>query len=267
MPHALSSSFHRLGWASAAVLAVSLLLPMGTAGAQQAAEEADHQDFLLGVPADPSEAWTLANGGLLYDNWFTVLAKDKPEGTHSAWPSSNTRTGDVTFRCKSCHGWDYKGADGKYASGSYKTGIKGVTGMIGKDPAEIVQIIGNDVHGFTDEMIPPDAKLRLATFVSKGLVDMSQYIDDDGTVKGDVDKGRAIFQTVCAACHGYDGAALNWGDEKKPGYVGTEANANPWEVLHKIQNGHPGAQMVNLRAFAVQNSIDVLAYAKTLREK
>ena len=267
MPFARFSCVQPLVWACT-VLAVLLLLPAGiTALADDKEDEAYHADYIYGVPADPSDAAIIAIGGRLYDKWWPILEKDAPETTHPAWPSSNPRTGDVTWRCKSCHGWDYKGAAGKYGSGSYKTGIKGVTGMIGKDPAEIAAVIGNATHGFTDELISTDAKLRIATFISKGLVDMSQYIDDDGTVKGDVNNGKAIFQTVCASCHGYDGAALNWGDEKEPGYVGTEANANPWEVLHKIQNGHPGVQMVNLRAFPVQNSIDVLAYAKTLREK
>jgi mono/diheme cytochrome c family protein len=77
----------------------------------------------------------------------------------------------------------------------------------------------------------------------------------------------AVFQTTCAACHGFDGRALDWGDADEPGHVGTEANANPWETLHKIRNGHPGVEMISLRAFDIGISADLLAYTRTLPVK
>ncbi len=123
-------------------------------------------------------------------------------------------------------------------------------------------------HGFTKEMIPDEQMGYLAAFVSRGLDDMNKYIDaKSGDVKGDPKMGAPVFQTTCASCHGFDGRALDWGDDKEPGFIGTEANANPWEVLHKIRNGHPGVEMISLRAFDIQTSIDVLAYTKTLPEK
>ena len=53
---------------------------------------------------------------------------DAPEEDHPLWATqdSNTRSGDDTWRCKECHGWDYKGKAGAYASGKHFTGIKGV---------------------------------------------------------------------------------------------------------------------------------------------
>jgi hypothetical protein len=49
-----------------------------------------------------------------------------------------------------------------------------------------------------------------------------------------------------------------------PTYVGTKANNNPVEVLHKIRNGHPGANMLSLRSLPIETAADVLAYAQTL---
>ena len=118
-------------------------------------------------------------------------------------------------------------------------------------------------------MIPEDQMGYLAAFVSHALDDkVDNYIDSKtGDVKGDPKRGASIFQTNCAACHGFDGKAIDWGDPGKPAYVGTEANGNPWEILHKIRNGHPGAEMISLRAFDVQTAVDVLAYAKMLPQK
>jgi thiosulfate dehydrogenase len=251
-----------------AVLAGVWLLPH-VAAASEKDDEEYHRDYIYGVPAAPTEAWVLANGARLYDNWINALDADEPDKTHPAWPASNTKKkGAVTWRCKSCHGWDYRGKDGAYAKGSYKTGIKGVRAYAGKSPDAIHKIIMDKTHGFTHDMMPPDAMLRLATFVSKGQVEMTAYIDSDKSVKGgDAKHGAAIFQNVCAACHGFDGRAINWGDDDEPGYVGTEASANPWEVLHKIRAGHPGVEMPSLMAFPLEDAVDVLSYAKTLPAK
>ncbi len=227
-----------------------------------------HREYIYGVPAAPSEVWVRASGGRLYDNWIATLDAEKPEKTHPAWPASNAKKkGAVTWRCKSCHGWDYRGKDGAYAKGSYKTGIMGARAFAGKSPEAIHRIMTDRTHGFTHRMTPPDAMLRLATFVSKGQVDMAAYINSDKSVKGDPKRGVAIFQNVCAACHGFDGRALNWGDDDEPGYIGTEANGNPWEVPHKIRTGHPGVEMPALMAFPVRDAVDVLSYAQTLPTK
>lgn len=249
----------------------TFLLVFTLSGSVAQASERDeeyHRDYIYGAPTEPSEAWLLAKGARLYDNWISSLDATKPEATHPAWPASNTKKkGAVTWRCKSCHGWDLSGADGAYAKGSYKTGIKGVRALAGKDPADIHKIIMNDTHGFTHEMIPMEAMLWLATFVSKGQLDFRQYIKPDKAVIGNADRGKQIFQNVCAACHGFDGKALNWGDDKEPGYVGTEAQGNPWEVLHKIRAGHPGSEMPSMIAFPVEDQIDLLKYTQTLPAK
>lgn len=212
-------------------------------------------------------AWMMSRGGRLYDNWYATQDLDGPEDTHSAWPASNSKTGAVTTRCKSCHGWDYRGVDGKYGSGSYQTGIAGVMGYSGS-ATDLVALLRADAHGYTEEMMPAEQAEYLSTFLGNGLVDMNEVINfDTGEVKGDAESGASIFQTTCASCHGFDGRALDWGDSDEPGYVGTEANANPWEVLHKIRNGHPGVEMISLAAFPLQDAVNVLAYTRTLPEK
>jgi len=250
-----------------AVLTVALLpLP---AVADAGADEEYHRDYIFGAPAQPSEAWIMSRGGRLYDSWFSALGADKPKGTHPAWPASNTKKkGDVTWRCKSCHGWDYLGAQGKYASGSYKTGIPGVMSAKGKNVDAIAAAIRGGPHGFTKKMIDDEQLGYLAAFISRGIYDVSKYIDPKtGDVKGNPKKGAAIFETTCAGCHAFDGKALNFGDSKEPEFVGTIASDNPWEFLHKVRFGQPGAEMTAMRAFDIQDAVDVLAYARTLPVK
>lgn len=234
----------------------------------------DRQDYVVGGPEDATQTWLISSGGRLYDNWYAALGKKGPQSTHPGWPAANTNVaGDATWRCKSCHGWDYAGRDGRYRSGANATGIIGLQRAKGLDPTAILRILGNATHAYTDEMLPLHARYRIALFVSRGQHTASQYVLPNDTVKGEPERGKPIFQSVCASCHGFDGRARKLGvssDSSDSGYkgaplyVGTKALSGPTEVLHKIRNGHPGAIMVSMRPFPMDVAVNLLAYAQTL---
>jgi hypothetical protein len=156
----------RVALAALLVAAVLVALPP-SAGAQklERGSEEYHRDFALGVPRDPTEEWALASGGRLYDEWWEALGGEEPKETHSAYPAAGRQKGATTWRCKECHGWDYKGAAGAYGSGGRFTGIKGLTGAVGRDPKTIAATLREKPHGFTPQMIPDDALDRLALFL------------------------------------------------------------------------------------------------------
>jgi len=241
-----------------------------TKGADRAdahdASEAMHDNYIFGRPAQPSEAWMISIGGRIYDNWWMALNRDAPEETHPGWPASNTeKAGDVTWRCTSCHGWDYRGAEGQHGRDEYRTGIAGVRGAQGMALEDIAAILRDERHRYSKAMIPDREALWLARFLSEGQHDADALIDpESGRAMGDGVRGQQIFQNICAACHGYDGTALDWGEGNAHAHVGTEANGNPWEVLHKIRNGNPGHEMVSLRAFSIEDAVNVLTYAQSL---
>ena len=221
------------------------------------------------APADDhlqqTDAFVIARGGLLYDNWYAVMEQDPPPATHPAYPAAGKKSGAATWRCKECHGWDYKGAEGAYGQGSHFTGIPGIRAMAGADPAAIAAVIRNDTHRFTVVMIPAKALDKLALFVSGGQLDMDRYIDPaTKKARGSAARGARFYQTICAVCHGFDGRAIQFSDEAKPEFIGTVAQENPWETLHKIRNGQPGVSMVALGALGVQTQVDILAYTQTL---
>jgi thiosulfate dehydrogenase len=213
---------------------------------------------LSGFAAD--EASTLARGGLLYDKWFKVIGAPKPSETHPAWPSSNTKKkGNATHRCKSCHGWDLMGKDGAYASGSYKTGIKGLKQMAGASNDKVIAAMKDSTHGYSGKMSDQDFS-DLASFVTRGQVDMDAVIERSSKkVDGNVAKGESYYNTVCAGCHARDGKEP---EDMPP--LGKLAHKNPWEILHKIQNGQPDEAMPAMRAFDLQVSVDILSYLQTL---
>lgn len=263
--------------AAASLTAVSILTTTVSVGAESvvvSVQPQEHgpqqQDYVHGAPQVPSKAWTIAAGGRIYDNWWEALDRDEPETTNPAYPTAanSNQTGAGTWRCKECHGWDYQGADGIYSKGSHFTGIKGLLHLRGAPAESLMPILRDANHPYSKEMINDEEMLRVATFVSEGLVDMRAFIDfETRTVipgVGDVDRGRSIFQTTCAACHGFDGRALDWGAGDSHNFIGTEAAELPDEVFNKITNTHPGAAMINLRALGLEDQISVLRYIASL---
>jgi cytochrome c2 len=213
-------------------------------------------------PANAQEMESsIARGGRLYDKWYKVIKAETPSDTHPAWPASNEKkTGDVTHRCKSCHGWDLMGRDGAYASGSYLTGIVGLTAYAGASADAVVAIIKDDTHGFTGLMDDRDYA-DIANFVTMGQFDIDAAINrETKSANGDSAKGEAYYNTVCAGCHGLDGRE----PKDLPDSLGKLSNDNPWEIIHKIMNGQPAESMPAMRAFGPQVSTDILAFLQTL---
>ena len=217
----------------------------------------------LGATSVYADEGMIAHGGKIYDKWFKVVGAPKPKDTHMSWPKSNTKKkGNATHRCKSCHGWDYMGKDGAYASGSYKTGIPGVRNHAGGDAAKVVAVLKDKTHGYAGKM--DDATMNaVAMFVTKGQVDMDKYIDrKTKKVSGDAAKGKDYYNTLCVNCHDAKGHS-----PKDMPALGPLTNKNPWEVIHKVLNGQPGEGMPGLRALPMAVTADVVAYVQTLPKK
>jgi thiosulfate dehydrogenase len=219
------------------------------------------------------EASSIARGGRLYDTWWAVAGTAKPDTAHPGYPAEGQYKGKggADWRCKECHGWDYLGKDGAYGQGSHATGIVGIRAAEGKDPGVIIEILKRPVHGFNMSMLSEQDFQDLALFVSKGQVDMDQYIDRASKTpkNADAGNGEPVFNTVCAKCHGKDGLHDEEGDligdDLEP--LGHVAKSNPWETLHKIRHGQPDENMPSLLVFDVQIALDLLAYMQTLPEE
>jgi hypothetical protein len=227
--------------------------------------------FLVGVLAWPGATLaeemesSIARGGLLYDKWYKEIGEKAPGEKHPLYPADGKYASKpgTTWRCKECHGWDYKGKDGAYSKGKHHTGIMGIRGMDGGDPGKVIAVLKDKDHGYGDKL--EDADLQdLANFVTMGTVDSDKYIDSSNKMPkgGDKAKGSAYFNTVCARCHGMDGTEPD--DMKKS--LGKQMG-NPWEVMHKIMNGHPDEQMPSLRAFDRGVVVDIMAHITTLPKK
>ncbi|HTT09995.1 MAG TPA: c-type cytochrome [Burkholderiaceae bacterium] len=210
----------------------------------------------------PNMAASIANGGRLYDDWLGATG-NKQAVPHPSYPPKSTYAGvaSLTWRCMECHGPDYKGNQGQYATGPHATGIKGIRAMAGTDPDQIIAILRNRTHLFGSVMKYRDLQ-DLANFVSRGQVDMDTFIDPKTRLaRGDAKRGEAFYQTICAGCHGREGRFI----AKR--FLGNRARQEPWESLHEILNGHPDENMPALRELDQKVVADVLSYVQTLQDR
>jgi len=219
------------------------------------AEETDH--------LTPDEYKKVLQGGVLYDKWYAETGLDL-NASHPTYPAAGKKNGASTWRCKECHGWDYRGNNGAYTKGSHFTGIKGIRDYVNKRPSVIREVLENDIHGY-DIKMPKEAYEALSFFVAYGQIDMNKYIDvSTKKVRGSVINGEKIYTSACIKCHGANGKKINFKTPEKPQYLGTVANKNPWETLHKIRFGQPSTKMVSLLFLDIKSQVDVLSYCQML---
>ena len=248
-----------------------------------------------------------ARGGILYDKWWTDPVETTPLVVppeivgvdHVLWTPAATnltpQAGDVTWRCKSCHGWDYVGVDGAYgiAGGSYETGIKGIVSSNGvhpnrMEPVAIFDFLASGTvvepgdHAFQGLISEMDlyALTRFTTTVQHEAMageSPADFIDlATKTVPGgDTVSGQTHFDLASTAggcsegCHGVDGTLIDFADGDlvtEPNiFLAEYAQGNPWETLHKIRFGHPGSVMPGLTDYrdptlGLMESVDILSY-------
>lgn len=201
----------------------------------------------------------VARGGRLYDKWFTENKAAKPTDDHPGYKVKDGKYGkDTSWRCKECHGWDYRGKDGAYAKGGHATGIKGIQGAAGKDATAVAALLRDKVHGYTEAQLSAKDASDLALFVTKGQVDMTRYVDAANKAKGNGAKGEVYFNTLCVGCHGPDGKKV-----KDAPPLGSVAD-NGAEMMHKILNGQPAEAMPALRALDHQIAADIAVHLTSL---
>lgn len=246
--------------------------PIGPAPSQDQVQAAVNASMTVSVDAD-----VIAKGGRLYDNWMKESGIEALPGDHPLWATqtTNTRTEATTFRCKECHGWDYKGATGAYGSGSHYTGFPGVI-KAGKsieveDLAVVLKGGFNIDHDFRYDISRSNLN-ALAAFLKYGTVNYADLIDYDTKLPRGVPSfsdGATRYARTCASCHGDDGTSINFGSEAEPVYIADLADANPWEFLHKALYGQPGARSmpaVSTRGWGDQDLIDLLAHSQSLND-
>ena len=214
-----------------------------------------------GLSAEPSVVYYETMGGRIYDKWYSEINVDAPTKSHPLYPESSkyaTKPKSNT-RCKECHGWDYMGKDGAYKTGKHFTGIRGVLNNSSGTADQTAKLFSTS-HGEIASFMKPDQIKAIGQFLTTGVLNMDTYIDrKTKKVKtGDAAQGKQNYEAICARCHGLDGKLP---DDMKPFAA---QMGNPWEVMHKIQNGQPNEEMPGFRVLGMPFVLDTMSYMQTL---
>lgn len=197
-------------------------------------------------------------GGKLYDDIWTVLGSAPPDGVNPALKDVLADKPYETWRCVTCHGWDYTGAE----IGGRR--FPGLTKLAGQDPDAVKAKLLDPAHPFPLTRVAPLAQDLLALFVSQGQYDRSAFYDSKGQSLGDAEGGQAIFEGACINCHQLDGRRFLRGETGDRSSLGWVVRNRPEQALHKILNGVPGAEMLSLRFLSDAQIDDLLAYLQAL---
>ncbi|MDG1838813.1 MAG: FG-GAP-like repeat-containing protein [Phycisphaerales bacterium] len=197
----------------------------------------------------------VVRGGRLWDSWWSEKIVHPPAGTHRL-ANPDTPQGAESFRCVTCHGWE-------------TTSIP-----TGSDAArfDVLSLAtGPTGHGYSAMGLTDRDLIDLLAFLDRGGIETSRYITPEGRFTGNADAGKQHFQggtggaMQCIVCHGPDATWLNFGTPQSPRWIGTVADEDPMQLLHKIRFGQPGSVMPGWLAFGGTNraAADIGAYAQT----
>jgi hypothetical protein len=213
----------------------------------------------------------IPHGGALYDNWMGVTGQQPPASNQAIWSRQNTNTisGPDTWRCITCHGWDYQGKAGAFRSGTNYTGFPGVfaetQNMSPEDITAALSGKSDPAHDFS-KYLDSTSMTDLVLFIKTALINDNQYIDPltFDVIGGNSANGKKLYESACLSCHGDDGAKIAMSFEGYHAGLGILAAVDPWRFLHKTRFGTPGTPMIigYTLGWTPQDGRDVLLYAQ-----
>lgn len=213
------------------------------------------------------EVFVLSIGGKLYDNLFTMTGQEEPKNDNPNFPDYVDSKSLGTWRCVSCHGWDYSGADGERGASGKSAAFLSLRKLAGLDPKIVASKFRQAAHGYEADILPEYVVDILALFLSVGQYDRSLLLRSNGLSTGSAVAGQPIFEGACSNCHQLDGRAYLRGERGDKSSLGWLARNKPEQVLHKVMNGFPGTDMLAMRFLPDQQVADLMAYMQSLDAK
>ena len=202
-------------------------------------------------------------GGKLYDNHWLQSERRPPSQSYPGYPPEMDIAASATWRCVSCHGWDYSGADGHLGQQATSALFVSLRGSAGKPVREIARILRSGRHQTITGVLQAPHIEALSMFISAGQHNIKKVLSD-GKATGSAKRGKDIYEGACVSCHQKDGKAYIQGEPGDKPALGWVAVNRPAQALHKIRSGIPSTDMLSLRFLPQSRVTDLLTYLQTL---
>lgn len=243
------------------VLAPGMTQPATNTGSNQLDQE---RAILSGDEHQFGDGFMLALGGKLYDDIWSASDATPPMARNPAFPDDLDVSVADSWRCVSCHGWSYDGADRAPGSEQQKAQFASLRQLHGVEMSALRNRFTRahpDYLGGLLDNLPLDLILL---FLGAGQVDHASFKLDQPVDAANMARGQDIYEGVCMNCHDPDGkAGLPPREGRKPS-LGWLARQHPDRVLHRVINGYPGQAMLALRFMEDEAVRDLIAYMRTL---
>jgi len=117
-------------------------------------------------------------GGKLYDNHWLQSERKPPSERYPDYPKEIDVSSSDTWRCVSCHGWDYSGADGYLGKRASSPLFVSLRNSVGKPAQEITAALKSGRHRKITEVLDPAQVEALSVFISVGQHDIGVALSD-----------------------------------------------------------------------------------------
>ena len=209
----------------------------------------------------------IKRGAYLYKEWDQMLRVNLYGNFNPIWSeySKDKTNAPQTWRCVSCHGWNYLGTE---FDEQVKKSIPGLIQVKDMSQEEIQSWLDGSInpkHNFS-KYFTVAAQKDLIAFLQYGIIDYSPYISREVFDQSNVSRnGEDLYKQSCRNCHGSDGSLINIGPEDNPIYLGNVAE-EPWQVVHVLQFGHINVQNTSRVEldWSLQDVFDVVNYSSIL---
>jgi thiosulfate dehydrogenase len=206
----------------------------------------------------------VGQGAWLYDDWTAMPGVTLPPAEDMPlWKSEpvGVQGGKDTWRCVTCHGWDY---------GSGGDGPANLLAVRAQPAEELLaaldgtRIAGHDFSPYLSAQQLDD----LVAFLQQGTFDDSQVIDrvSRRVIGGDTAHGQQLYQQSCATCHAADGSGQVFREQGQEMTLAKLAVQDPWRFMHRTRFGvarAPQMPVGNSLGWSVQDGRDVLLYVQS----
>jgi thiosulfate dehydrogenase len=257
-------SYHVPKLISAVACAVAFLIGVPSLNPASAVQIQQEKDVLSGKEHEFGDAFIVSLGGKLYDDYWAGSASSAPARRNPSFPDDLKVSNTDSWRCGSCHGWDYDGAEKAPDSKQQSKQFASLRHLQGTDPFRVTELFTRshpDHPAQSARGLPLDL---LILFLTVGQYRMETLALNKTVAPEYLSRGQDIFEGVCMSCHDPDGKS---GLRPGPGLqqsLGWLARNKPKQTLHKILNGVPGESMLALRFIDEAVVSDLLAYLRTL---